>query len=128
MQRPTRTVVLVAMILALLAVGGFFGYRWYDAHHISSDLRRILLAVMDSNATDADRAQYMREARLTIRTHKDEIVLGELEQAVHILEHPIPGEGPFGTDYTRRNRYEQSGIHMLNWVRAQVELPAIPDR
>lgn len=76
--------LVVLVILVVVGLGSFGGYWFYEQHHISSDLKRTILAALDSHSTENDFHVYMREARLQVRTRRDAIVLAKLENAAEL--------------------------------------------
>jgi hypothetical protein len=61
-------------------LGGFLGYYLYQ-RHLSSDLKRILVAAMDPHCSVADVQQYLHAARPLVRTKRDWDVLAQTQKA-----------------------------------------------
>lgn len=72
---------IIATVFALLVIG-IVGYELYDRYYMSRDLRRSLLAICDSHTTWADEQQYIREARLQVKTARDHEVFDSFQSAI----------------------------------------------
>lgn len=77
---------LAAVIcLPLVVAACYGGWRLYE-HHLSSDLRRTLVAAADPSASPADVQAYVRDARLQVRTERDNAELVKLVRLVQLQE------------------------------------------
>lgn len=80
-------------VLILLVAGVSYGsWRLYQGH-ISTDLRRTLIAAADPTSSNTDVHAYLRRARLQIRTNRDAEVFGKLATSVQlrdiVLQHEL---------------------------------------
>jgi hypothetical protein len=76
--------LLVLVVLVLLLSGvSYGGWRLYQ-RHLSSDLRRTLIAAADPTASDADLQAYLHRARLQVRTERDAEIFGKIATAVQL--------------------------------------------
>jgi hypothetical protein len=82
-----RKVAVIAGVIGLVVLTAvcYGSFRLYE-NHLSSTLKRTLLASMDSSASENDIRSYLRDARLQVRTQKDAVVLQELEDAVNCAD------------------------------------------
>jgi hypothetical protein len=55
-------------------------------HYLSSDLKRTLTAAMDDTSTQSDLAEYIRIARLQVRTGRDAGVLKKFQQSFQLAK------------------------------------------
>jgi hypothetical protein len=62
---------ITALILFLVAVTGATAHQVYETH-LSSDYQRILRAVMDPHVPFSEMVSYIHDARVAVRTNKDQ--------------------------------------------------------
>jgi hypothetical protein len=74
-----KTVLSLGLAVVLVVVGAMV-YRIYETH-LSWGYAPILKAALDPHASEADEASYLRQARLAIRTGKDQETNEKLTQA-----------------------------------------------
>jgi hypothetical protein len=84
-MRGLWIVKLPTLVLAgLTAVG--VGYRVYDTHRLSSDVRGFLRVCVDPTATIDDQRSYLRKAQVHIHTARDADAVQKVEQAERLFD------------------------------------------
>ncbi len=83
MKRKAIVSISVVFGLCILILGGSHLYQ----RHLSSDLKREIIACFDPSGTDNDAQRYIHDARLLVRTRKDAEVLSKLERAADMARH-----------------------------------------
>jgi hypothetical protein len=84
MVRGLWIVKLPTFVLAgLTAVG--IGYRVYDTHYLSPDVKGFLHVCVDPTATTDDQKSYLRKAQAHIHTAKDADTVEKVEQAERLF-------------------------------------------
>jgi hypothetical protein len=81
-MKKARVLFVLVILLVAASYGGFQLYE----RHLSSNLKRTLVAALDQSATDADILVYVREARLQVRTEKDKATLSKLEKMLQLAQ------------------------------------------
>jgi hypothetical protein len=71
-------------LAGLTAVLG--GYRVYDTHYLSSDVRGFLRVCVDPTATTGDQSLYLQKAQTHIHTTKDSDSVQKVEQARRLFD------------------------------------------
>jgi len=71
-------------LAGLIAVGG--GYKVYDTHYLSSDVKGFLRVCVDPTATADDERSYLRKAQTHIHTTKDSDTVQKVEQAERLFD------------------------------------------
>src|SRR5208283_3114742 len=74
-------VSLVVLLITGGVTGGYFLYQ----HHLSDDLRRLLIAANDEHASQMETREYTAQARPLVRTKRDREVLEQFETALALL-------------------------------------------
>jgi hypothetical protein len=74
-------VSLAVLLVAGGATGGYFLYQ----HHLSDDVRRLLIAANDEHASQMETREYTAQARPLVRTQRDREVLEQFETALALL-------------------------------------------
>lgn len=69
----------------LFLVGGCFGGYFLYQHHLSGDVKRLLVAANDEHASEMEVRQYVAQARPLVRTRKDREVLNQFEEVLTLL-------------------------------------------
>lgn len=92
--------VLIAFTLLLVAAS-YGGFRLYECH-LSSDLKRTLVAALDQSATDTDILVYVRDARLQVRTEKDKTTFSKLEKILQLAQNAQEIEQRHWQELTQR--------------------------
>ncbi len=72
---------LVVVLIAGCATGGYYLYQ----HHLSDDVRRLLVAANDEHASQMETREYTAQARPLVRTKRDREVLEQFETALALL-------------------------------------------
>jgi hypothetical protein len=72
---------LIALFLIGAITGGYFLYQ----HHLSGDVKRLLVAANDEHASEMEVHQYVARARPLIRTQRDREVLGRFEKVIALF-------------------------------------------
>jgi hypothetical protein len=111
-----KKIAVVVVVITTLAGGGL-GYRYYDQHCLSAEVKRTLKAVMDPAASKAEVLSYMRAVHLQVRTQKDVAVVSRLESAFQ-LARAAQGEN----DQDEGEKIE-TAIALSNEVRSELGLP-----
>jgi hypothetical protein len=75
---------IFGLFIALIGLCCFGGYRLYQRHYLSSDMKRTLTAAMDQTASENDIEAYIREARLQVHTGRDTAILEKFETCVQL--------------------------------------------
>jgi hypothetical protein len=75
-----KTFLTASALILVVAVAGGAAHHLYETH-MSSGYAPILRAALDPNASEADEAAYLRQARLAIRTDQDRATNEKLDQA-----------------------------------------------
>jgi hypothetical protein len=70
----------VAVVVLLITGGAAGGYYLYQ-HHLSGDVKRLLVAANDEHSSEMETRQYVAQARPMVRTKRDREVLGQFEEA-----------------------------------------------
>jgi hypothetical protein len=81
-----KRVLSVGIVAVLLSGVSFAAYKVYDNIHISSDLKRVLIAANDKLNSDADIKAYVHQAKPLIKTKRDQEVEGKFQEAVSLAE------------------------------------------
>jgi len=80
-----RFAFVLLALSAILITAGFGGWHLYQ-NHLSSDLKRTLIAGVDPNANEADVHVYIRDARLQVRTKKDQTTFDKLVRVMQLAK------------------------------------------
>jgi len=81
-----KKIMLGGLFFGSTALLCFGGYRVYDRHYLSSDLKRTLVAAVDPSASENDLVAYIRDARLQVRTTRDREVFTSFQDSYRLLK------------------------------------------
>lgn len=73
---------LAVVLIAATSTGGWYLYQ----HHLSDDVKRLLVAANDEHASQAETRQYVTQARPLVRTKRDRDVLEQFETALALVD------------------------------------------
>jgi hypothetical protein len=129
-------------------LAGFLGYYLYQ-RHLSSDLKRTLVAAMDPHCSVADVQQYLHAARPLVRTKRDAEVLAQMEHAFELdldaqqtaqflQQNPLPkldqiwgaahGKETWDMQNDSEHREQAEAGKLYNQVRAELGMPPLPQK
>jgi hypothetical protein len=80
--RPWIWGSLAVVLIAGCATGGWYLYQ----HHLSDDVRRLLVAANDEHASQAETHEYTAQVRPLVRTKRDREVVEQFETALALLD------------------------------------------
>lgn len=74
-------VCLIVLVMAGLSTGAYALYQ----HHLSGDVKRLLIAANDEHSNLGELREYIAQARPLVRTKRDRDVLGEFEEGMALF-------------------------------------------
>lgn len=108
--RQRRGLIVLLILVVVSCVG--YGILRYHNRHLSSELKRTLIASLDSSASEDDIHAYLREARLQVRTRKDAEVLQKFETAVEFAEKSAERHASFSEDMEKGFSDQSEGFRL----------------
>ncbi len=147
-MRRGVALAVAGAVLASVCLAGFLGYYLYQ-HHLSSDLKRTLVAAMDPHCSVADVQQYLHAARPLVRTKRDAEVLAQTQEAFEMAadaqqtaqflqQNPLQmlkqvwgaelGEETWKMQNDAEDREQVEATKLFNQVRSELGMPPLPQR
>lgn len=110
--------------VAVLIGGGVIAHHAYE-QNVSTDFKRIAVAMVDAHNSQADWDSYMHDARLAVKTDKDRELLDAIENGVALL-YKAKADSDAGASLDEVMGELKEANRLGNSARAQLGLSPVP--